>query len=250
MKQQTTLTDGRIIGLALVAVLVCGATIWRPWTTVSTKTIDVIGEGIVKALPDEYTFNPSYQESAEDVTKATEKVSEKGNAVVAKLKSLGVSNDDITTNVSAYQNYYSPGTATGPYLATFTIAASVPNQVLAEAVTTYIATTGAINAVTPQAAFNSETRATLELEARQKAIDSAKLKAEQTASAMGTRLGKVVKISDASTSFPQPYPIYGTTIDGDAKSSVETSAPSTSSTTLQTGKQEIKYSVTVTYRYY
>ncbi|CAN5138530.1 hypothetical protein BH11PAT4_BH11PAT4_2030 [soil metagenome] len=247
MKQQTTLTDSRIIGLALVAVLLCGAAIWRPWTTVSSKTIDVIGEGTVKALPDEYSFNPSYQESAEDVTKATEKVNEKGNAVVEKLKSLGVSNDDITTNVSAYQNYYAPGLATGPYLATFSLSATVPDQTLAEAVTSYIATTGAINTVTPQATFNSDTRAKLELEARQKAIDSAKVKAEQTVKAMGTRLGKVVKIADVNTSFPQPYPLYGTAVED---KSTEAAGSSTSGTRLQTGKQDITFTVTVTYRYY
>lgn len=247
MKTQTTLADGRIIALGIVILLICGTVFWRPWVTTSSKTFEVIAEGTVKALPDEYTFNPAYQESGDTSLQATEKVSEKGNAVVAKLKELGVPTDDITTSVSAYQNY-SPGYGGGPFLATFTIAASVPDQVLAEKVTTYIATTGATSTVTPQAAFKEETRTKLELEARQKSLDAAKAKAEQTASAMGVRLGKITKIADTSSSFPVPYPIYATSREGDKVT--DSSAPSSSTTTLQTGKQEVHYSVTVTYRYY
>ncbi len=246
MKTQTTLADGKIIALGIVVLLVCGTVFWKPWITTSTKTFEVIAEGTVKALPDEYTFNPAYQESGDTTLQATEKVSEKGNTVVAKLKELGVSTDDITTSVSVYQNY-SPGYGSGPFIATFTIAASVPDQVLAEKVTTYIATTGATSSVTPQATFKEETRAKLELEARKKSLDAAKAKAEQTASAMGVRLGKITKIADASSSFPVPYPMYATSLE--AGKATDSAAPS-NTTTLQTGKQEIHYSVTVTYRYY
>lgn len=250
MKPQTTLVDSRVIILGIFVILVGGLGFWRPWLSTPAKTIDVTGEGIVKALPDEYVFSPTYQEGGDTSLQATEKVTVKGNEVVAKLKELGVSSDDISTSVSAYQNY-NPGSINGTYIGTFVISASVPDQVLAEKVTTYVATTGATNTVTPQASFKEETKTKLELEARQKALDQAKLKAEQTASAMGVRLGKVFRIYDTS-GYPQPYPLPYAYTEGDKGSAVDTSSssPISSDTTLQTGKQEIRFSVSVTYRYY
>jgi hypothetical protein len=254
MKPQTSLIDPKIIFLGVVLVLVGALTFWQPGIYGRGKTFDVTSTGTVKALPDEYVFNPSYQELGKTSGEATSAAITKGNGVVEKLKELGVMSDDINTTVSAYQNYSPSGTAQD-FTATFTISASVTSQATAEKVTAFLVTTGATSTITPYANFNEETRSKLELEARQKALDAAKVKATQTAETMGVRLGNVVSISDSTYSdYPKPIPLPyyqdGSTGAEVMDMSTKSSAPISADTVLQTGKQEITYTVTVTYRYY
>ncbi len=238
-----------VLGLLLIGSVVYG----QPWQNMGLfKTIVVTGEGIIEKTPDYYQFMPSYQKTAETSESAIKSASESGNAVVSKLKELGVETAKIQTNVSSWPAY-GQTTATA-YTANYSITATVTNADLARKVGDYLASSGATSTVTPLPGFTNETRLTLELDARTKAIENSRKKAEQTAKAMGSRLGKVTNISDAGMAYPYPmggvgYPMMDTTGSSKeiAPGSTLTVDPA-SAPSFQIGTQEVRTSVTVTYR--
>ncbi len=242
--------DWRIVSGVLALLLVGSVVYGQPWQNLGLfKTIIVSGEGIVERAPDYYQFVPAYQKTAETSEAAIKSVSESGNAVVAKLKELGVETAKIQTGVSSWPAY-GQTSATG-YTANYSITATVTDSEIARKVSDYLSTSGATSTVTPLPSFTSETRANLELEARDKAIASARKKADQTAKAMGSRLGKVTNISDTAIGYPYPIGMPAYDSMSSAPSGVTKEGTATDGSgmpIIQIGTQEVRTTVTVTYR--
>ncbi len=231
-----------IVLLAIIAVMLA---VWQPWKLgVKAKTISVSGTANVEKAPDFFVFNPTYTSQGAEGSEAIKKVTAIGNEVVAKLKQLGLSDDQITTNVSASPDYRalkgddavlgSPTPAnTG---ATYQITAKAKDKDLARRVLEYLVTTPLQSSVTPQSEFSRETRRTLELEARKQAVADARRKAETTAAELGVKLGKVVSVSEAGGGI---YPVLQGKSSGQALDMAMPSPPE-----LQTGLQEISFTIT------
>lgn len=244
MQTITFKLDFRFLSAFLLLIIVTMLLIWQPWNSASSRTIVVSGQASVKAAPDEFTFYPSYQASAATETAAISAVSKKGNAVVSKLISLGVEEKSITTSVNADQYYPVKDNSddTKP-TATYSITALVNNKDLAQKVLDYLVTTGPIYGVSPQSNFADETRKDLEDSARKLALADAKSRAEQTATELGIKLGRVVEISEPNWGGIIPLGVE------DRVSTDSSGAPEVkTSPKLLIGEQEVTYQITVTYK--
>ncbi|HEY1074712.1 MAG TPA: SIMPL domain-containing protein [Patescibacteria group bacterium] len=235
--------DLRFLCVVLLIAFLVALWGWKPWSA-STQTITVSGEATISAAPDEFVFSPTYQKRAAAVTDAISQVSELGNGVVAKLKEMGVAEEKIKTSVTS-QQYYEPttGKVTNEFAANYAVTATVNDKEVAKKILEYVATTPTLYGVSPQSTFTKETRKKLESEARGKGLADARAKAKQTAKELGVKLGRVATVTEGS-GFGGPI-IYG--YDAYATKPAATSQ-STTPPVLQTGTEDINFTVSVVYK--
>lgn len=193
----------KYVSIALVVVLLLVVALWRPWVraaTAATRTVEVTGEATVKSTPDQFVFYPTYTAKSTDSKAALEELSKKSDEVVAKLKSLGVSENNIKTNASATDGKYM---VTTMYPApdtnsTLQITVTVDSQAQAQKVQDYLLTTGATGSVSPSPTFSEAKQKALQSQARDEATKDAKAKADQMAKNLGFKLGAVKTVEDAN----------------------------------------------------
>lgn len=234
--------DFRIITLVLVAIIVLMLAMWRPWgdATSSDRTIRVTGESVVKAEPDEFVFYPSYQFKNADRDAALVEVSKKSDEVVAKLKELGVVDQNIKTNSGGYNyDYFREEDNTTTYTLQLTV--TVNSREHAQTVQDYLVSTSPVGSVSPQATFSEALRKQLESQARDEATKDARAKADQSAGNLGFKVAKVKSVEDGA-GFGDVIPLGGeVALDSAASSAM---APKLG---VQPGQNDLNYSVTVVY---
>lgn len=220
---------------------------WRPWEPqAGKKTLTVTGRAVLEEAPDQYVFSPTFSAESDTAAQAVSLVSLKGNEVIAALKELGIAEDQITTRIEG-SNYTSDG-SDQPYpiaprregeqfMAYYHITCRVKDRPLAQKVTDYLASSGATGGITPQADFALETRARLDAEIRQKAIQDARAKAQTEADELGIKLGEVVSVSEDPSSGGVLPP--GSKVDATVRN------PNTPP--VLSGRQQISLLLTVTY---
>lgn len=233
--------DLRFVVAALVIAIITMLLMWRPWSSIDDRTIEVSGETTVKAVPDEFIFYPSYQFKNADKTIALADLAKKSDQIVAKLKELGVPEANIKTNTTtSYGTSFIPEERLNQeegYSLQLTV--TVTAQELAQKVQDYLVTTTPTGSVSPQPAFSDAKQKELESTARDLATKDAKQKADQTASNLGFKLGKVKTIRDGlGFGAVEPYP---------ARLQIDQQTTSSESLGLHPGENELSYSVTVTY---
>src|SRR3569833_2829383 len=170
--------------LVLLIALAVSVFMWKPWQThikASDRTISVTGNATVKAEPNEFIFNPSYDITNTDSKQAIADLTAKNNQVIDKHKSLGVDSDKIQSNASNYKDYFDPTTSTY----TFSLTITVDDKALAQKVQDYLLTTDPSGEITPDYTFSDSKEKTLESQARDKAEEKAHAKAEQAAGGRG-----------------------------------------------------------------
>ncbi len=241
--------DTKFVIVALLVIIAGLLVAWRPWTESSKRTIAVTGTATVRQAPDEFVFTPSYTETADTSQAAVSKVSETGNAVIAKLKELGAQESELKTDVNSGYGYPMPldvesskPSNFGSTTAYYTITATIHNKELAQKILDYLVTTNTTYAVTPQSTFSKETRKKLENEARTKALTDARAKAVSTAESVGTRLSIVVSVSDLTGGGP----IY--LMEDQTAASPTLREQATTAPILLTGEQDLDFSVLVVYQ--
>jgi uncharacterized protein YggE len=200
----------------------------------NARQVTVVGSGEVQGTPDTLTANVSIEATAPDVTAAMNQTSDRQQAVINALTGSGVQSADIrTTNVSL-QPQYSGGdnpSITG-YRASNSIEVKIRQLNNASQALALIVSTGGdltrINSVD----YSIDDDSQLVKDARTRAFDDAKDRAEQYAQLAGLTLGKVVSISEASgaTPVPPPPPMPRAAMEA---------------VPLQPGQQSVGFSVTV-----
>jgi len=228
----------RWVAVASLLIIVVMLIIWKPWAggaNADDRTITVRGEATLTAKPDEFVFYPMYEFKATDKNTALAELSKKSDEVVNKLKELGVPEGKIKTDSNAYGRSYAPS-APESVDSTFTLSLSVTvsDQNLVQKVQDYLVSTGPTGSISPQASFSDSKRKQLEGEARVKAVEDAKTKADQTAKELGFKTGKVKSVSD------------GTELIGPVERDA-TSAPGKVSLGVHPGENELPYSVSVVF---
>jgi len=230
--------DLRLVTVLLLLIIVAMLIIWKPWSGsahADGRTITVRGETTLTAKPDEFVFYPRYEFKGTDKNAALAELSKKSDEVVSKLKDLGVSESKIKTDSNANERSYAPSAPESPD-STFTLSLSVTltDQDLVQKVQDYLVSTGPTGSISPQAGFSDSKRKQLESEARVKAVEDAKAKADQTAKELGFKTGKVKSVSDG-TDFVGP-------VERDA-----ISAPGKVSLGVHPGENELPYSMSVVF---
>lgn len=230
--------DLRIIVIVLLLVIGGMLAIWRPWDTArEDRTISVIGEATVSAEPDEYVFTPSYEFSSADQDTALTDLTNKSEEVVTGLKQLGVGDGQIK-NAGAQDYLFDrkPGSDLATYTLRMTI--TIDDKDLVQKVQDYLLTTTPSGNVTPHVNFSDTKRKELQDQARDQATEDARKKAEQSASNLGFRLGRVKEVSDGSGFGVFPVG------RGDTSAAEPADRPELS---LQPGENDLTYTVTVIY---
>jgi uncharacterized protein len=200
------------------------------------RQVTVVGSGQVQGVPDTLTADVGIQFIAPDVTAAMNQTNDRQQAVINALTGAGVDRKDIsTTDVSLQPQYDSSSGAITGYRAGNSIRVKIHPTDSASHVLAVIVGTGGdatrINSVSYSIADDSQ----LIKDARARAFQDAKDRAQQYAQLAGLKLGKVISISEASGgALPAPPPLRG----GAMPSNIP----------LEPGQQTVSFSVTAVWQ--
>ena len=236
----------------LVAVLVAGILIYlfvligyqqKTIDQQNTNQITVSGEGKVYAAPDIATVTLGIETKGADVKDITEKNVTAMNKIIAGIKNLGIEDKDIQTtqySVTPQYNYTeNSGTVPNGYMIDQNIEIKIRDFTKISDVFT-VGTDNGANVIS-SLQFTIDDSEKVKSEARTKAIDQAKTKAEAMAKQVGVTLGDLVNISENSyITSPITY--------NSTKTLRDEVAISTTSADIQTGQQEVNLTVSLTYK--
>jgi uncharacterized protein YggE len=191
----------------------------------------------VEGTPDTLTANSGISFVAADVTTAMNATNERQQAVINALTGAGIDKKDISTTGVSLQPQYGPDGATTitGYQASNTIDVKIRDLSNASKVLALIVSTGGdatrINSV--NYSINDDSQ--LVKDARTRAFNDAKDRADQYAQLSGLKLGKVITISELADGGTPPIPMP------------MPRAMATTEVPLSPGQQTVGFSVTVSW---
>jgi uncharacterized protein len=224
-------------GLAAAGLSACDSSGPSPTSGGDIRQVTVVGSGKVQGTPDTLTVNASIEFTAPDVTAAMNQTNERQQAVITALVNSGVDRKDIsTTQVSLQPQYGGPDNPAAiiGYRASNSIDVKIRRLDAASQTLALIVSTGGdatrINSVN----FSIEDDSQLVRDARARAFNDAKDRAEQYAQLAGLGLGEVISISEAGGA-PPPTPLP-------RPRALEAAVP------LEPGQQTVSFQVTVVWQ--
>ncbi len=235
--------DTRVIILVLVLVIAGMLLVWKPWqdsaANDTSRTVSVTGDAKLNATPDEYFFSPNYQFKNQSKDAALAELTKKSDDITKKLKDMGIADNKIKSSSDGYNYYFDQSSGLSNY--SLQLSVTVNDKALAQKVQDYLVSTAPTGAVSPQANFSDARRKALQSQARDQATKDARAKADQSASNLGFKLGKVKSVKD-DAGFDSSVRIYnGVTSAGSADDKAKPSLA------VQPGQNDLSYSVTVVY---
>lgn len=217
---------------ALTAALLAGCDSAKaPPIQSNPRQVTVVGSGKVQGAPDTVTADVGIEVVAPDAAAATNQVNERQQAVLDALKGRGFDPRDISTTTVSVQPQLGDNSVVTGYRANNSIAVTIRELDAAPGALSTVIDIGGnaarINSVTYSIQDDSE----LVKDARAKAFEDAKNRAQQYAELSGLSLGKVISISEApGSSPPGPVPV--------AKGAMAADVP------LEPGQQTVSFAVT------
>jgi hypothetical protein len=223
-----------VAGVAVATAAACDSRNPTAAPGVNPRQVTVLGSGQVKGVPDTLTADVGIEFTAPDVTAAMNQTNDRQQAVINALVGTGVDHKDIgTTEVTLQPQYSNPepsGTATiTGYRATNAIAVKIHPPDAASRLLALIVGTGGDATRIRSVSYSIADDSQLVKDARRRAFNDAKDRAEQYAQLSGLRLGKVLSISEATDNAPRPPA---------APRAMPTAVP------LEPGQQTVNFSVT------
>jgi uncharacterized protein YggE len=172
------------------------------------RQVTVVGSGEVQGVPDTLTAEVGIEFTASDATTAMNQTSERQQALISALEDAGVDRKDIsTTQVSLQQEYadsYGGPSMVPDYRADNTVRVNIARDSASHALAVIVKAGGdatRINSVS----YSIDDDSQLVRDARERAFDDAKNRAEQYAQLSGLRLGKVISIAEQSSGVPPTF---------------------------------------------
>lgn len=219
-------------GLAVGALSACDSKPAHPVAGDIPRQVTVVGNGRVDGTPDTLTANVAITSVAPDVTSAMNQSSGRQRAVIDALRGAGIDRKDIsTTNVTLQSQYGDGNTITG-YQASNTLGVRIRDIDAASETLALIVSTGGdatrINSVDYSISDDSQ----LVKDARARAFNDAKDRAQQFADLSGLALGNVISIAEEGAAPAPPVPM---------PRSMDAAAP----VPLEPGQQTVRFQVTV-----
>ncbi len=237
-----------IVLVALVAFLIAKTsntiaehrTIGRPADVRDTFTIS--GEGKVSGTPTLAQISFGLLSEGADVAKIQQENTQKVNAMVVAIKGLGVEQKDIQTSqysINPRYDYTNGTTKLVGYSVSQSVSVKLRDLSKIGDALTKIGQLGGNQVNGPT--FTIDDPSSLEQEARLKALEDARKKAEALSDVLGVKVGRVVTFSESSNT-PMPIsPMYrGETMAADA--AMPQSAPS-----IEAGSLDVRSNVSVTF---
>lgn len=209
--------------------------------TTKTDSFTVTGEGKVSLTPDIARIQAGVTAQSASVKQAQQDINKKTKAISDAIKKLGVDAKDIqTSQYSVHPQYdYRDGKQkiTG-YEATTTLSIKVRDMENANDVID-LATANGANQI-GGISFDVDDRTKVENEARAKAVEDAKKKAQMAAKTAGFTLGRVINYNENTGGDMRPMPaMYAKTEMMGAADQVES--------TIEPGSQDIMVTVSLSY---
>ncbi len=257
---ETFLKATRPVRYAATAALALLALLLLAWTITAftnlgisenpyTNSITVTGEGESVAIPNVAVFSFTLTEKGTTVAGVQDGVARLSEATLTDVRALGVEDKDIKTlsyNVfptyeygtcSGYTNVPCPAPKVTGYQVDNTIQVKVRDTTKVAAVLEALGKKGLWSISGPN--FEVDDDEAVRTEARDKAIEQAKEKAQMLAKKLGVRLVRVLSFYENTG----PYPMY----DGYGGDMAAESVSSYKAPTLEPGEEETKISVSITY---
>ena len=188
-------------GLAAATLSGCDA---APPVQANPRQVTVVGSGHVQGVPDTLTADAAIEVVAPDVTAAMNQTNQRQQAVIDALTGGGIDAADISTTGVTLQPQYGDNSAITGYRAGNSIEVKIRKLDNASGALAAIVNAGGnstrINSVT----YSIEDDSKLVSDARARAFEDAKGRAQQYATLAGLSLGKVISISEAPGGGPPP----------------------------------------------
>ncbi|GHC58286.1 SIMPL domain-containing protein [Ulvibacter litoralis] len=199
-------------------------------------TIDVTGEGIVYVVPDEATINVRVENEGQEPKQLKNENDAIVSEVLSTIKQMGIKDKDMQTEYVQLSKNFDYNTKTYSYKANQSISIKVRDLKKYEPLMNALLESG-INRI-DNVSFSSSKSEALESQARKKAIENAKMKAEEYVGALNQSIGKAISISEQRSSNG-PQPVYRTM--------AKASSASDGRETIALGEIEIKANVNVSF---
>ena len=241
------LVPAAVAAVALVAVAAIVAAANHPTTILLTSPSDATnpssiqpavlasGQGTANVKPDLATVSAGVESQSSTAAAAQSDLATKAGKLIARIKSLGVSDSDIST--SGYwigPNYNGQDQSVTSYRASEQVAFKWHNvDSVGRTLDAIVQEGGATNI---GVYFSLADPKSAQAQARAQAIADAHSKAQAMASAAGVKLGQVLRISDVSTPYPVNY-FGGAAI----------AAPTAAQTQVPVGTLDVSVTVEVDY---
>lgn len=198
-------------GLAIAGIAACDKAP-SPLSTTSTATtprqVTVVGSGQVQGTPDTLTANVSLEATAPDATAALNQTSSRTQAVIDALVGSGIDRKDISTSQVSLQQQFGDNANPVGYTASNSLTVKIRKIDSASSSLALISTTGGNNTRINSVNFTIEDDSQLVKDARNRAFNDAKERAEQYSELSGLDLGKVISISELPAGgAPPPAPM-------------------------------------------
>ncbi|MBK7453540.1 MAG: SIMPL domain-containing protein [Anaerolineales bacterium] len=229
--------------LAFTLILsACGPTTINQAAPENVRTLNVNGIGMVDLTPDIAYIYIGVHDEAVTASEAVNANKEHTNSVIDALKKAGVAEKDIrTSNFSIWpsQQYSPEGQITGTiYMVDNQVYVTVREldslgDLLDDAIT---AGANSVNSIT----FDVADKTQAVKDARAKAVEDAKLQAQELADSAGISLGSVQNINFYDNSS-YPSPVYGGKGGGGGAMAADVAVP------IQPGQLTISVTVNITY---
>ncbi|MCW5520404.1 SIMPL domain-containing protein [Aureitalea sp. L0-47] len=199
-------------------------------------TVDVSGEGIVRVVPDEVTINLRVENTGNDARELKRENDRIVNEVLSFLKKEKIEEKYIKTEYIRLSKNYDYNSKSYNFSANQAISVKLSDLGRYESIMDGLLTSG-INRI-DGISFSSSQRASLEAEARKKAVAHAKMKAEEYAGVLDQKVGKAVSIRE-NVSYSPPTPLYRGAMAMDASAGGEQ--------TMAPGEMEIRVMIYISF---
>jgi uncharacterized protein len=195
-------------GVAFVALAACDSH-GSPQSSAGDhpRQVTVVGSGKVQGVPDTLTADVAIEFIAPDATGAMNQTNDRQQAVINALVGAGMERKDIrTTQVSLEPRYSNPGpsgtAAITGYRAGNGIEVRIHPADSASKLLAVIVDNGGDATRISSVRYSIADDSQLVKDARARAFDDAKKRAEQYAQLSGLRLGKVLSITEGTSAAP------------------------------------------------
>jgi hypothetical protein len=197
-------------------------------------TVDVTGEGVVRAVPDEVTISVRVENTGNEA-KALKMLNDNiVNDVLQTIKRMEIKDKYVQTEYVKLSKNYDYNTKTYNYSANQTISIYLKDLQKYGSLMDDLMSSG-INRI-DGISFSSSKEMELKSQARKKAVENAVMKAKEYVGVLNQTIGKAVSISEFQNSIA-PQPMYrAMAMQGDSAVEKETLAP---------GEIEIRINVNV-----
>ena len=163
-------------------------------TTTIQPTIDVMGEGIVKVTPDEVTIKVQVEHKGQNPKELKQKNDFIINDVLAFIKSMNIADKQVKTEFVRLNKNYDYQTKTYNYLANQSVSIYLKDLKIYESLMNGLMERG-INRI-DGISFSTSKINEVKSQARIKAMQNAKMKAEEYTKVLNQSIGKAVLITE------------------------------------------------------